>query len=204
MLLILSFKRNVISTFYFIARLFHEGQEFFEIFWLSAETLPDVAAYRLPETCSLGIICTLCPFFFWFRFDDGQAVLQADHIADLLESNAGPPEIPELACPVDGRRIEDHMVVYVGLVRMSCDDEGIFSLCETHGELVTDPVRVFGRDLAGLKRLPDLICDHIIFLSPAGNVAVLSLGEQEFLVTGLRVARITADEPAVVSLFPVL
>ena len=96
------------------------------------------------------------------------------------------------------------MVVYVGLICMCCNDEGILSFCETHGELVTDPVRIFGRDLSGFKRLPDLVCDHIIFLCPTGDVAVLSLGEQEFFVTRLRVTRITADELAVVSLFPIL
>ena len=79
-------------------------------------------------------------------------------------------------------------------VRMSCNNKRIFAFDEAHSQFVAHLVGFLCGDLTGFERLPNLIGDHIIFLSAPCGKFVLPLGQHEFFVCGQRAALIAADQ----------
>ena len=79
-------------------------------------------------------------------------------------------------------------------VRVGGNDKRIFALGEPHCQFVAYLVGFLGADLTGAKRLPNLIGDHIIFLSAPGGKFVLPLGQHKFLVCGHGAALVAADQ----------
>ena len=86
------------------------------------------------------------------------------------------------------------MVVDVFPVRVSGNDKCIFALGEAHRQFIAHLVGFLCGDFTGLERLPDLIGDHIIFLSASCGKFVLPLGQHKFFVCGQRAALIAADQ----------
>lgn len=64
------------------------------------------------------------------------------------------------------------------------NEKGVLALCPAHGCFIAHPVCLLRGDLSGLKRLPDLIAQHIGIpsLLPARGGLVLGLGEQELRI----------------------
>ena len=85
--------------------------------------------------------------------------------------------------------VMDVVTVYVG-----GNDKSVFALGKPHGKFIAHLVGFFGGDLAGFERLPDLIGNHIIFLSASCGKFVLPLGQHKFFVCGQRAALIAADQ----------
>ena len=86
------------------------------------------------------------------------------------------------------------MVVDVLPVRVRRNDKSVLAFREPHGKLITDLVGFLGGDLSGFERLPNLIGDHITFLSAPSHQFVLPLGQHKFFVCGQGTAFVTADQ----------
>ena len=89
-------------------------------------------------------------------------------------------------------------------VRVGGNDKRIFALGEAHCQFVAHLVGFLGGDLTGLERLPNLIGDHIIFLSAACRKFVLPLGQHKFLVCGQWAALIAANQLSLVRFVRIL
>ena len=85
------------------------------------------------------------------------------------------------------------MVMNVRTINMGSHDKCVFSLGESHGRLIPNLVRLLRRDFSGLKRLPNLICNHIMRLGSTGDMLILPFRKQKFFITGLCVTGIRAD-----------
>ena len=79
-------------------------------------------------------------------------------------------------------------------IRVSGNDKRIFALGEAHCQFVAHLVGFLGGDLTGAERLPNLIGDHIIFLSASCGKFVLPLGQHKFFVCGQWAALVVADQ----------
>ena len=84
------------------------------------------------------------------------------------------------------------MVVDVLSVRVRRNDKSVLAFREPHGKLITDLVGFLGGDLSGFERLPNLIGDHITFLSAPSHQFVLPLGQHKFFIYSQGAAFITA------------
>ena len=131
-------------------------------------------------------------------------MLQADHIAQSLNGKTGEEEVIELPGGVQGGGVIDNVVMNVSLVDVSRHNEGVFALRPSHGGFIAHLIGFLRCDLTGLEGLADLIGDHIVALLSAGDVLILPLGQQKFLVSGFGVAFVGADELTVIRLFCVL
>ena len=96
------------------------------------------------------------------------------------------------------------MVVDVFPVCVGGNDKRIFALGEAHRQFIAHLVGFLCGDFTGLERLPDLIGDHIIFLSAPGGKFVLPLGQHKFFVCGQGAALIAADQFSPVRLVRIL
>ena len=96
------------------------------------------------------------------------------------------------------------MVVDVLPVRVRRNDKSVLAFREPHGKLITDLVGFLGGDLSGFERLPNLIGDHITFLSAPSHQFVLPLGQHKFFVCGQRAALIATDQLSPVRLVRIL
>ena len=121
-------------------------------------------------------------------------MLQAEYIAQPLQCQSGQMKILKLPGTIQGSGVEDDMVMDMCPVGMSRYDESIFALGEAHCQFVAHLVGLLGGDLTGLERLPDLIGDHIIFLSAPCGKFVLPLGQHKFLVCGQWAALVATDQ----------
>lgn len=90
------------------------------------------------------------------------AVLNADGIIESLHSPGASPEVSELPVTFQIDGVPDDMIVDMGLVDMSADDKGVVPLSESPGKLLPQPVCFLCSDLAGDKRLAQMIGNHII------------------------------------------
>ena len=131
---------------------------------LSLQDPVNIPADLFSDRFLLRVDGPFLPFPVRLRLDHRQAVLQADHVAEPLQRQAGQMEILELPGPVQSRRIENDVVVNMRPVRMRGHNEGVPSFGKTHGQLIADPVGILRRNLTGFEGLPDLVGDHI---SPA-------------------------------------
>ena len=129
-------------------------------------------------------------------------MLQADLIAELLQRESDEPAVFEFPVAGETGGIKDDVIVDVCAVRMGCDNECVLSMCEAHRRFVSDPVCLLLGNLAGLKRLPDLVCYDIARNLPPGNAEILFLGEQKLLIDGFRIAGVGGDILAVLGFLP--
>lgn len=60
----------------------------------------------------------------------------------------------------------------VRTINMGSHDKGMFSLSKAHGRLISNLVRLLRRDFSGLKRLPNLICNHIMRLGSSRDMLI--------------------------------
>ena len=95
------------------------------------------------------------------------------------------------------------MVVYVPLVGVSAHDTGVTALEEALGQLLADKVCLFGRYLAGPKRLPYVVRDNARFPAPCA-LRILALRERELGSGELRRAAAGVNKCAVFSFLRVL
>ena len=87
------------------------------------------------------------------------------------------------------------MIVDVPFIGMGCHNERLLPFRKAHGQLVSQPVGFFRRDLAGLEGLPHVISDHVIPAKPTPRMDGVSAPVQrEFLCGGAWVALITGNE----------
>ena len=82
--------------------------------------------------------------------------------------------------------------------------EHILAFGETHCQLITHLVGFFGGDLTGFERLPDLIGNHVTFLSAPSDKFILPFGQHKFFIHRQRTAFVTADQFALLCLVRVL
>ena len=84
------------------------------------------------------------------------------------------------------------MVVDVLPIRVRSNQKSILAFCKAHRQLITYFVGFFSGDFSGFEGLPNLICNHVTFLSAPGNKFVLSLGQHKFFIYSQGAAFITA------------
>ena len=203
-LLILSTERLVLSILEDIAHRCQQLNQIIEVLGLLPKRLIDGGTEFVTMTCPLGIYCSFHTLLAGLRCDDRQAMLQADHIAQSLNGQTGEEEVVELPGGIQGGGVIDNVVMNVSLVDVGCHNEGVFALRPSYGGFIANLIGFLRCDLTGLKGLADLIGDHIVALLSAGDVLILPLGQQKFLVSGFGVAFVGADELTVIRLFCVL
>ena len=109
---------------------------------------------------------------------DGVSVFDADGIIQPPQGLGAAPKISELPGMVQGRGIENDVVMDMGFVHMSADNESVFALGEPHRQLLPQAVGLLRGNLAGDKGLTYLVGDHIIGSAPpAGLGLILPLGK---------------------------
>ena len=96
------------------------------------------------------------------------------------------------------------MIMNVFPVRVGCNDKRILAFGETHCQLITHLVGFFGGDLAGFERLPDLIGNHVTFLSAPSDKFILPFGQHKFFIHRQRTAFVTTDQFALLCLVGIL
>lgn len=89
-------------------------------------------------------------------------------------------------------------------VRVGCNDKRILAFGETHCQLITHLVGFLGSDLSGLERLPNLIGDHVTFLSAPSDKFILPFGQHKFFVCGQWAALIAADQLSLIRFVRIL
>ena len=67
-------------------------------------------------------------------------------------------------------------------IRMSRNDEGMLSVKKALSQLVANLICFLCRNLSRLKRLPELIRNHFVFLSAAGVHKILIPSKDKFLI----------------------
>lgn len=93
------------------------------------------------------------------------------------------------------------MIVNVGFVNVGTDDKGMVAFCESPCQLTAQAVCFFRGDLAGTKRLAEMIGDHIVLAAHSASLLdILPLGEQKLRICDSAVALPASDELAVIRL----
>ena len=132
---------------------------------------------------------------------DGVAVLDADGVAQAVDSTGAAPKVAELPVTLQRGGVPYNMVVGVRLVDVGTDDKSVFAFGKTPGQLHAQPVGFLRRDLTRNEGLPQVVGDHVILAAhPAGAGGVGLLVQQELGVGHAAVALVAGDEPAVVGL----
>lgn len=132
---------------------------------------------------------------------NGVAVLDADGIAQAMDSAGAAPKVAELAVTLQRGGVPYNMVVDVSLVDVCADDESVPALGEAPGQLHAQAVGFLRRDLARHKGLPQMVGDHIVRTAhPAGSGGVGLLVQQELRIGHAAVTLVAGDEPTVVGL----
>lgn len=80
------------------------------------------------------------------------------------------------------------MIVDMRFVRMGANEKSVITLQETFRKFIADTVRFLRRNLSRLEGLPYLIRNNVVFLYPARQLPVLTLGKRKFGNHGLRLA----------------
>lgn len=77
-------------------------------------------------------------------------------------------------------------------VGVRSNQKSILAFCKAHRQLITYFVGFFSGDFSGFEGLPNLICNHVIFLSAPCNKFVLPLGQHKLFIYSQGAAFITA------------
>ena len=136
--------------------------------------------------------------------DNGQPVLNADCVAQSSDSSSATPKVAEFPVTFQVDRTPNNMIMDMGFVNVSADDEGVFSLCKPFSKLHTQPVGLLRGDLPRAKGLAAMVGDHIVRApDPSGGGDILALGQRKLGVSHTAVALIAGDESTVVCLLRV-
>ena len=118
------------------------------------------------------------------------------------DSAGAAPKVAELPVTVQSDGTPYYMIADMSLVDMGTDDESVFALCKTPGQLHAQAVGFFRRNPARNKGLPQVVGDHVVLAAhPAGAGGVGLLVQQELRIGYVAVSLVAGNEPAVVSLF---
>ena len=96
------------------------------------------------------------------------------------------------------------MIVNVFPVSMRCDNKCILAFCKPHGQFIAHLISFLCGDLAGFERLPDLIGNHVTFLSAPSDKFILPFGQHKFFIHRQRIAFVAANQFAMLSLVGIL
>ena len=92
------------------------------------------------------------------------------------------------------------MIVDMRFVRMGANEKSVITLQETFRKFIADTVRFLRRNLSRLEGLPYLIRNNVVFMYPARQLPVLTLGQGKFGNHGLRLAGERGDQCATLGL----
>lgn len=81
---------------------------------------------------------------------------------------------PKFVFTVQGRRIEDYMIMNVRSISVSGNNECVFAFRKSLREFISNFVCFFRSDLTGLERLTNLVSDYFFFMMKPRDVMVLS------------------------------
>lgn len=133
--------------------------------------------------------------------DNGQTVLDAEGIAQTPDGFGAAPKVAELPVTIQIDSTPNNVIMDMGLINVSADDEGVFALGEPLGKFHAQTVGFFRGDLPRVEGLADMVGDHVVDASdPSGGSNILALGQHELGVGHTAVALIAGDELAVVCL----
>ena len=89
-------------------------------------------------------------------------------------------------------------------VRMGCYDKCMTPFCKTLCQFIADLIRFLRRDFSRLKRLSDLIGDHILLLLSPGDMKILAFCKKKFFIRSPRIALVGTDIFSVICFSAVL
>lgn len=138
------------------------------------------------------------------RCDDRKPMLRTHTITQLLNRQTGKEEVVELPGAVNGCRIINDVIVYMGLVDMGCNNESMVALRPAHCRFVAHLICFFRGYFSGLEGLAYLIGDDVILLLSAGDMLILPFGKKKFFISSLGIAFIGADKLAVIGFCSIL
>ena len=93
-------------------------------------------------------------------------------------------------------RIKNDMIMNVSPVRMCCHQKRMFPFGKPQSQFIAYLIGFFRCNLPRLKRLPDLISNHIALLPPAGDMPILALRKKKFFIGSHRIALISRNQIA--------
>ena len=131
-------------------------------------------------------------------------MLHTNDVADLLKSKTRVMEVTKFTLAVQRSGIENDMIMDMGTVCVSCYQKSVFSFGEPLPQLVANPVGFLRCNLPRFEGLANLIGNHIVLLSSAGDMEILPLSQKELLVCRHGIAFIAGHQFAFFRLFRIL
>ena len=127
-------------------------------------------------------------------------MLRTNTVTQFLYCQPGKEEVIELPGAINGSGIINDMIVYMGFVDVSGNNESVFALRPAHRRFIANLICFFRCYFSGLKRLANLISDDIVLLLSTRDVLILPFGKQKFFISSLRIALIRTDKFTIIGL----
>ena len=107
-----------------------------------------------------------------------RAMLQAQLVADPAQSPGGSPKVTKFPGTFQIHRAHDDVIMNMVLIYVVLqNDKSVVSLRQPHSKFLADLIGFLRRHFTRLKRLPEVIGNHIIRTpDSAGLVDILPLG----------------------------
>ena len=104
-------------------------------------------------------------------------MLQTQLIVDPAQSPGRTPEVTEFPVTFQIYRTHDDVIMDMVLVYVCADDKSVVSLRQPHSKILADLIGFLWRHFTWLKRLPEVIGNHIICAPDSASlVDILPLG----------------------------
>lgn len=187
-----TFHRCEFSALDLISLLFQFFQKFFVTARLVRKDAVNHTAQLIAVAFFWRVKYTLLPLPVGLYFNRRQAVFQANQVTQPLHGQPRQQKVPEFTAAVQSRRVIDNVIVNMLPVGVRSNQKSILAFCKAHRQLITYFVGFFSGDFSGFEGLPNLICNHVIFLSAPCNKFVLPLGQHKFFIYSQGAAFITA------------
>ena len=103
--------------------------------------------------------------------DNGISVLNTDGIVQSADRSAATPEVAELPFCIQGSGVPNDMIMDVGFINMSADNESVSAFCEAFGQLTSQTICFLRCDLTGAEGLPQVVANYIIITLGSSGLA---------------------------------
>lgn len=127
-------------------------------------------------------------------------MLSTDQIAEPCHSSCRAIEISELPFAIQRGGVPNDVIVNMGFVDMSANDESVFSFEKTRSEVIANLISFLRCNFAGFEGLANLVSDNIVLFLFAGEVAVLPFCQSKLGIKASVIAGIGRNQFTVIRL----